>query len=187
MRLALLFWVCTIGCRGSPDRCLAAPADEVRVLQAFLETVKPRYIVRAELAMRTPDSHAYELLASHGGPMAADLHDKFRTSTCLPGALSPSRVDVLVSTDVQALLEAPPQLDGGRSTPYDAWAHFHAVRPDVAGLMHFSRVGFDGTHARALVYHCWIIDPLYGGCDWVEMHAQGNGWRLAGRTTVTAY
>jgi hypothetical protein len=66
-------------------------------------------------------------------------------------------------------------------SPRDFWEQFYKTYPGSAGIVHFSRVGFDNGFAHALVY----VEHLHGNRamsgEYLLLAHGANGWQIEKR------
>ena len=104
------------------------------------------------------------------GPLGPGLRAHFielnRTTHPLSGELKLSVPYVIKSFDL---------------SPRDFWEQFYKTYPGSAGIVVFSRVGFDDGFSRALVY----VEHLHGNRamsgEYLLLTHGANGWQIAKR------
>jgi hypothetical protein len=60
----------------------------------------------------------------------------------------------------------------------DGWTDLRAKYPGIAGMLTFSRVGFNHEVNQALVYAAWSCGPLCGHGDYVFLEKQAGAWTI---------
>ena len=76
-------------------------------------------------------------------------------------------------------LFAPPKKgDAGKWLPHASPAGPFPENPKVSGVLQLSRIGFDHTRTRGLVYYDYRCSMLYNQSGWATLREVHGAWRL---------
>jgi hypothetical protein len=79
---------------------------------------------------------------------------------------------------IEELFGPPKKGDASKWLPHSIPAGPFPENPKVSGVLQLSRIGFDHTRTRGLVYYDYICGVLFGQSGWATLRKVHGDWKL---------